>query len=164
MDARGAVEATLFTASGPLSVREIAERTSMSEEKVLNVLQDLIRIYDMMNSAIKIAKIGNDYAMALREEYAHFNENYSAGEISKGMMKTLATIAYNQPIMQSTLAQNIGARVYEDVPALIEMGLVHGKKVGQSKELTTTRKFMEYFGVEANSKDGIRKWIESISQ
>ena len=115
-----------------MTVREIAERTSLSEDKVLNVLQDLSRVYDMMNSAIRIAKIGNDYAMALREEYAHYTENFTSGELTKGMMKTLATIAYNQPILQSELFRNIGARVYEDVPVLIEMGLVHAKKVGQT--------------------------------
>ncbi len=163
MDARGAVEAALFTSSRPMTVREIAERTSLSEDKVLNVLQDLSRVYDMMNSAIRIAKIGNDYAMALREEYAHYTENFTSGELTKGMMKTLATIAYNQSILQSELFRNIGARVYEDVPVLIEMGLVHAKKVGQTKELTTTKKFMEYFGVEASNKDGIRKWIDSMS-
>ncbi len=163
MDARGAVEAALFTSSHPMPVREIAERTSLSEEKVKDVLQDLSRVYDMVNSAIRIAKIGNDYAMALREEYTHYAENFVGGELTKGMMKTLATIAYNQPILQSELFRNIGARVYEDVPALIEMGFVHAKKVGQTKELTITKKFMEYFGVEASSKDGIRKWIESMS-
>ena len=164
MDARGAVEAALFTSSRPLPVKEIAERTNLSEEKVKDLLQDLIRIYDMMKSAIKIGKVGNDYAMMLREEYAGYTNQFTDAELTRGMMKTLATIAYNQPILQSELCRNIGARVYEDVPALIEMGFVHAKKSGQTKELTTTRKFMEYFGVEANSKDGIRKWIESISQ
>jgi segregation and condensation protein B len=164
MDARGAVEAALFTSSRPMPLREIAERTNLPEEQVENVLQDLIRIYDMMNSAIKVGKIGNDYGMMLREEYSGFAAQFTGAEITRGMMKTLATIAYNQPIMQSELCKNIGARVYDDVPALIEMGFIHAKRVGQTKELTTTKKFMEYFGVEASSKDGIRKWIESINQ
>ncbi|MBO6084176.1 MAG: SMC-Scp complex subunit ScpB [Candidatus Methanomethylophilaceae archaeon] len=164
MDARGAVEAILFTSPRPIPVREIAERTNLSEEKVQDVLQDLIRVYDMINSAIRIAKIGNDYAMALREEYTHIAETFIGTELTRGMMKTLATIAYNQPILQSELSNNIGARVYEDVPVLIERGLVHAKKVGQTKELTTTKKFLEYFGIEANSKDGIRKWIESMNK
>ena len=105
MDARGAVEAALFTSSRPMPLREIAERTNLPEEQVENVLQDLIRIYDMMNSAIKVGKIGNDYGMMLREEYSGFAAQFTGAEITRGMMKTLATIAYNQPIMQSELCK-----------------------------------------------------------
>lgn len=163
MDARGAVEAALFTASRPISVREMSDRTSLSEAKIENVLQDLSRVYDMMNSAIKIAKVGNEYTMMLRDEYSNYSEKFTDTDLTKSMMKTLVTIAYNQPIMQSELCKNIGSRVYDDVPVLIEKGLVHAKKVGLSKELTTTRKFVEYFGIEASGKEGIRKWIESLS-
>ena len=76
------------------------------------------------------------------------------------MMKTLSAIAYNQPIMQSELFRNLGSRVYEDVPVLIEKGLVSAKKVGNSKELSTTKRFMEYFCVEATGKKDIRRWMD----
>lgn len=158
------MEAALFTSSRPMSVRELSDRTSVSEEKVLDVLQDLSRIYDMMKSCIKIAKVGNDYSMMLREEYSDYTEKFTDADLSRSMMKTLVTIAYNQPILQSELFKNIGARVYDDVPALVERDLVRAKKVGQTKELSTTRKFLEYFGIEAANKDGIRQWIESLSK
>ena len=145
-----------------MTLRELSERTNLSEEKVESLLQDLTRVYDMVNSAVKIAQIGNKYAMTLREEYSHYSERFSETEMSRGVMKTLATIAYNQPVLQSELMRTIGARVYEDVPELIERGLVHAKRSGQTKELTTTKKFLEYFGIEAATKDGIRKWIDSM--
>ena len=84
--------------------------------------------------------------------------------MTPGMMRTLSTIAYNQPVLQSELFKTRGPRTYDDVLMLIEMGFVSAKKSGQTKELTTTKKFLEYFGIEANSKDGIRKWIESMNK
>lgn len=162
MNARGVVEAALFTSSGPLSMEDLMDRTCLSAEKIENVLKDLERVYDMINSAMRIGKVGDGYSIMLRDEYTGYVEKYVGSELTKGMMKTLATIAYNQPITQSELNRNIGARVYEDVPALVELGLIHAKRVGQTKELTTTRKFLEYFGIESSTKDGIRKWIESL--
>lgn len=164
MKARGVVEAALFTSSGPLSMEELMDRTNLSAERIENVLKDLERVYDMIDSAMRIGKVGGGYSIMLREEYVAYTERYVGAELTKGMMKTLATIAYNQPITQSELNRNIGSRVYEDVPALAEMGLIHAKKIGQTKELTTTRRFLEYFGIDSSTKDGIRKWIESLGQ
>ena len=163
MNAKGAVEAALFSASGPLKVREIAERTGLSDDKVKELLERLHDDYERRNSAIKVSKIGSDYAMMLRDEYMGYTEKFTTSELTPGMMKTLSAIAYNQPIMQSELFKTLGSRIYEDVPVLVEKGLVSARKVGQTKELTTTKKFMEYFGVEATGKKDIRRWMDEQS-
>ena len=163
MNAKGAVEAALFSASGPLKVREIAERTGLSDDKVKELLERLHDDYERRNSAIKVSKIGSDYAMMLRDEYMGYTEKFTTSELTTGMMKTLSAIAYNQPIMQSELFKTLGSRIYEDVPVLVEKGLVSARKVGQTKELTTTKKFMEYFGVEATGKKDIRRWMDEQS-
>lgn len=160
MDPKGAVEAALFSASAPLRVRDIAERTGLDDDKVRGLLERLHDDYERRNSAIKISKVGAEYVMMLREEYSEYADKFTATELTPGMMKTLSAIAYNQPIMQSELFRNLGSRVYEDVPVLIEKGLVSAKKVGNSKELSTTKRFMEYFGVEATGKKDIRRWMD----
>lgn len=160
MNPKGAVEAALFSASSPLRVRDIAERTGLDDDKVKELLERLHDDYERRNSAMKISKIGADYVMMLRDEYLEYADKFSTAELTPGMMKTLSAIAYNQPIMQSELFKNLGSRVYDDVPVLVEKGLVSAKKVGQSKELTTTKRFMEYFGVEATGKKDIRRWMD----
>ena len=160
VNAKGAVEAALFSSSNPLRVRDIAERTGLSDEKVREMLERLHDEYERRNSAMKISKIGSDYVMMLRDEYIDYTDRFTTAELTPGMMKTLSAIAYNQPIMQSELFKTLGSRVYDDVPALVEKGLVAAKKVGQTKELTTTKKFMEYFGVEATGKKDIRRWMD----
>lgn len=160
MNAKGAVEAALFSASGPLRVKDIAERTGLEEEKVKTLLERLADEYERRSSAIKVSKIGSDYVMMLRDEYMDYTDKFTTAELTPGMMKTLSAIAYNQPILQSELFKTLGSRVYDDVPVLVEKGLVGARKVGQTKELTTTKRFMEYFGVEATNKKDIRRWMD----
>lgn len=160
MDPKGAVEAALFSSPDPLRIIDISQRTGLSEGEVKNGLKQLEMEYDRDDSAIKIAKIGSEYIMQLRDEYRDIAGKFSEQEIPKGTLKTAVTIAYHQPILQSELAKNLGPRVYDDMKILLDLDLVHGKRKGQTLELTTTKKFSEYFGIEGTSKEAIRKWIE----
>ncbi|MDR1690450.1 MAG: SMC-Scp complex subunit ScpB [Candidatus Methanoplasma sp.] len=161
MDEKGAVEAALFSSAEKISVSEIAERTGLKELDIRHALKDLRQEYDDRGSAIMIAKIGNEYRMTLRTEYTDYTGKFAKAEMSGGMMRTLSTIAYNQPVLQSELFKTRGPRTYDDVHALIDMGMVSGKKAGQTLELTTTKKFSEYFGIGSTRIADIKKWIES---
>lgn len=161
MDAKGAVEAALYSSSENLRITDIAERTGFSEEEIRTALMDLRREYDDRESAIVIAKIGTEYRMMLRSEYSDFTGKFGKAEMSAGLMRTLSTIAYNQPVLQSELVRTRGPRAYDDVHRLKELDFVTGKRAGQTVELTTTNKFSEYFGIGSTRKADIRKWIES---
>lgn len=163
MDPQGAVEAALFSSGEPLRPSDIAERIGIPEGDVKNALQQLTMEYDRRGSAIKIAKIGPGYIMQLRDDYTKFAE-FSEREIPKGTLKTAVAVAYHQPILQSELANQLGPRVYDDVKDLVERGLIRAKQRGQTKELSTTPKFSEYFGIEGTSKESIRKWIERMDK
>ncbi len=161
MDVKGAVEAALFSSPENLRISQIAERIGFPEEEVRTALMDLRKDYDDRDSAIVIAKIGTEFRMMLRSEYSDFTGMFGKAEMSGGLMRTLSTIAYNQPVLQSELVKARGPRAYEDVHRLIEMDFVSGKRVGQTQELTTTKRFAEYFGIGSTRKDDIRKWIEA---
>ncbi|MCL2143504.1 MAG: SMC-Scp complex subunit ScpB [Methanomassiliicoccaceae archaeon] len=164
MDARGAVEAALFASAKGLRVIDIANQTGLTEEAVRVALKSLAIEYERMGSAITIAKIDAEYAFQLRSEYAHYAEKFSEIEIAKGVLRTAAAIAYNQPLLQSELFRTLGARVYDDVRKLMELDLITGRHKGQTLELTTTKKFAEYFGIEGTSKADIKKWIERVDK
>ncbi len=161
MDVKGAVEAALFSSAENLRISQIAERTGFPEEEVRTALLDLRREYDDRDSAIMIAKIGGEFRMMLRTEYSSCTGTFAKAEMSPGVMRTLSTIAYNQPVLQSELFKTRGPRTYDDVHKLIEMGLVSGRKSGQTLELTTTKRFSEYFGIGSTRKSDIRAWIEA---
>jgi len=164
VDARGAVEAALFASAKGLRVIDIANQTGLTEEAVRVALKSLSVEYERMGSAIKIAKIGAEFAFQLRDEYSQYSEKLSEVEIRKSVLRTAATIAYNQPLLQSELFRTLGGRVYDDVRELIELDLISGRPKGQTLELTTTKKFAEYFGIEGTSKEDIKKWIERMDK
>ncbi|MGN0098364.1 MAG: SMC-Scp complex subunit ScpB [Candidatus Methanomethylophilaceae archaeon] len=161
MDPKGAVEAALFSSAGNLRISDIASKTGIPEEEVRLALLDLRRDYDERASAIVIAKIGTEYRMMLRPEYSDCAGTFAKAEMAPGVMRTLSTIAYNQPVLQSELFKTRGPRTYDDVHKLVELGFVSGKRSGQTLELTTTKKFSEYFGIGSTRKADIRAWIEA---
>lgn len=161
MNVKGAIKAALFSSSDPMTVKEIAERAGMSATDARYAVMDLRKEYDARDSAIMIAKVGNGYRMMLRTEYSEYTGRFAKAEMTGGMMRTLSTIAYNQPVLQSELFKTRGARTYDDVRTLTEMGMVSGRKAGQTLELTTTKKFVEYFGIGSTRLQDIREWIET---
>jgi segregation and condensation protein B len=162
VDEKGAVEAALFSSVEKISAAQIAEKTGLPEENIRTALRDLRKEYDEReSSAIMIAKIGNEYKMMLKPEYTDFIGSFARTEMTGGMMRTLSTIAYNQPVLQSELFKTRGPRTYDDVRALIELDLVAAKRSGQTWELTTTKKFSEQFGIGSTRIADIKKWIES---
>lgn len=161
MNVKGAVEAALFSSADNITVQGIVERTGLPESDVRYAIMDLRKEYEERDSAIMIAKIGNDYRMMLKTEYSDYTGKFARAEMTGGMMRTLSTIAYNQPVLQSELFKTRGARTYDDVKALMDMDLISGKKAGQTIELTTTKKFSEYFGIGSTKLADIRIWIEA---
>ena len=157
MDERTIVEAALFAATESLRVDDIVARTGLSEPDVRYALKDLKMEYDMRNSAIVISEAAGNYRMVLRQEYQKYIDDFARPAIPGGVMRTLVTIAYNQPVLQSKLVKVRGPRAYEDVKVLRSMGLVSASSNGQTKELSTTAKFAEQFGIGTNSKAPIRK-------
>jgi segregation and condensation protein B len=164
VDARGAVEAALFASAKGLRVIDIANQTGLTEEAVRVALKSLTIEYERMGSAVKVAKIDAEFAFQLREEYARFTEKFTEAEISRGVQRTAAVIAYHQPVLQSELCRTLGPRVYDDVRRLMDLDLISGKPKGQTLELTTTKKFAEHYGIEGTSKADIKNWIEKMDK
>ncbi|MBE6528103.1 MAG: SMC-Scp complex subunit ScpB [Thermoplasmata archaeon] len=163
MDSKAAVEAALYSASDKLSISEIAEKTGIPVEEVRTAVMDLRRDYDERDSAIQIAKIGTEYRMMLRPEYSECTGSFAKAELSGGVLRTLTTIAYYQPVLQSELLKLRGPRVYDDVHALVDMDFVAKKRAGNTWELTTTKKFAEYFGIGSTRIKDIQAWIKEKS-
>ncbi|MBO5547242.1 MAG: SMC-Scp complex subunit ScpB [Candidatus Methanomethylophilaceae archaeon] len=163
MNVKAAVEAALYSASENLKISDIAARTNLPVEEVRTAVMDLRREYDDRDSAIQIAKIGTEYRMMLRPEYTEVTGTFAKAELSGGVLRTLTTIAYYQPVLQAELLKLRGPRVYEDVHTLVEMDFVARKRAGNTWELTTTKKFAEYFGIGSTRIKDIQAWIKERS-
>jgi segregation and condensation protein B len=80
-------------------------------------------------------------------------------EMRTDLLKTLALIAFHQPVKQSNLRHMIGERIYGDVDQLMNMHLVHSEPHGSTEVLTTTRLFPEYFGIDSTKPEEIREFL-----
>lgn len=156
MKAVHVVEAALFSAGRAVSIQEICDETGLNKSAVRQAVDDLRKAYDERDTVIEVRKAGAKWAMQVRKQAADPAARFAQMEIAPKLLKTLALIAYHQPIKQSELFDMVGSRVYDHVPELKERGLVKTRKDGQTKIITTTQAFPEYFGLDAASPDEIR--------
>ena len=153
------VEAALFSAGRPLKASEIALATGIGAETVRKAIKKLTSEYKDRDTAIEISKVAGKYVMQLKEKYSEPAEMLAKTEIPKQYLKTASLIAYHQPIKQSDLVEMIGPRVYEHVRELQGLGVIKTKRYGATKILTTTKKFVESFGIDARKPEEIKKWL-----
>jgi segregation and condensation protein B len=156
------VESVLFSASKPVSVEEIKEATGLNKKQVTEALEGLIQAYNVernKDTSIEIIKAGNKYTMQVKKKFFDQSVMIAKPEIQSHHLKTLALIAFHQPVKQSNLRRMIGPRVYDHVDELVDMKLVHSKPHGTTEMLTTTKLFPEYFGIDSTKPEEIREFL-----
>jgi segregation and condensation protein B len=153
------VEAALFSAGKPLAVDEIAENAGLDRRKVPGYLKDLQQRYAAASSALEIGRAGEKWAMQVRTAYAEKTTRLAPMEIPLKLLKTLALVAYHQPVLQSALKEMVGEKVYEHVQLLVELGLVKKRVHERSFLLVTSERFPEYFGIPAADREGIKTFL-----
>jgi segregation and condensation protein B len=154
------IEAELFSAAKPVTVSELSEKSGLDTRTVRSALDKLSDEYNVSDRAIEIAKMGPRYAMQVKKEFKEYAWKLSEMNIPKDVLKTASLIAYYQPVLQSKLFDLIGNKVYEHVKILEEMKLIRTKTKKNSYELTTTKKFIETFGIDARSRAEVKAWME----
>ncbi len=73
-------------------------------------------------------------------------------ELSPALIKTLALIAYKQPISQSKVVRIIGNRAYDYIRELRKKEFITVRKKGRTKILSTTGHFRKYFALPEGVK------------
>ena len=156
------VESVLFSASKPVSINEIKESTGLSPKKINEALENLIKNYNVERkneTSMEIVKAGNKYTMQVKKRFVDQSVMVAKPEIQSHLLKTLALIAFHQPIKQSNLRRMIGPRVYDHVDELSAMKLIYAKKYKTTEMLTTTKLFPEYFGIDTTKPEEIRDFL-----
>jgi len=159
-DSERLVEAALFMAGKPVTVSEIQETQNIDSRTIRSALNKLQDKYESKDMAIEVVKIGTKYVMQVKEQYRPNVESIVTPELSKEVLKVASLIGYYQPILQSRLSALAGPQIYDGVRELVEIGFIRAKPKGRSLELTTTSKFIEYFGISARSRSEVKAWFE----
>jgi|TARA_B100001750_G_scaffold186797_1_gene156105 segregation and condensation protein B len=155
-----AVEAALFSAGRALDATETAEATGLSRNKALGALEALAELYKTREGALEVVKLGHKYALQLKAEAIEFGRRLAPQEIPAYLLRTLALIAHEQPMLQTELKYKLGDKVYEHVGELLELGMIQRERKGRTFELSVTEAFMEYFGIDAESQAEMKAYLE----
>jgi len=155
-----AVEAALFSGGKALDATEVAEATGLSRNKALGALDSLFELYKTREGALEIVKLGHKYALQLKTEAVEYGRRLAPQEIPSYLLRTLALIAHEQPMLQKELKRKLGDKVYEHVSELVELGMIQRERKGRSFELSVTSAFMEYFGINADNQNELKTYLE----
>ncbi len=151
------LEAALFMSPKPLPLEElkaIAEIDSRLQTKAL--LDELIYFYKTRKTALEIVESPIGYQMRVKEDYEDKVKHFAQDSMfSRGVMKTLALIAYKQPINQSLVVAYRNNKAYDHLKLLLEAGFIKREPKGRTFALTTTTKFIEYFGKDFNKDKSV---------
>ncbi len=149
VDYKKTVEAALFVSGRPMGMEEIAQTVGIgSVGHVKKILEELISDYQNRDSSLIISKVGEKYALGIRNEYAErVNSLAGTPDISKSSLRILAYISKNEPVMQNSVVKAFGSSTYDHVKELLDKEFIRTMKVGRTKRIETTNKFREYFSL-----------------
>ncbi|WP_324736700.1 SMC-Scp complex subunit ScpB [Thermococcus sp. SY098] len=159
------VEAALFVAGRPLSIKELSKALGIKSLDYLEKLIELIAAeYAERKSAIEVVRVlGDKYVMQVKQEYSQrVIHLMPKPDLRTGELKTLALIAYLQPIEQSKIIKLRGSQAYEHIKHLLQMGLIYAEPYERTKLLGTTQKFAELYGFPENDPLLIKEAFKKV--
>jgi len=158
MEDKDLIEAVMFASGRPVSSHELAKNLKIETREVTRIMKELRKEYEERDGPIEITKtIKDEYVMQLRDEYSEIAENYlPRARESRALLKTLALIAYKQPVEQSDVIAIRGTSAYKHVKELEERNLVQRKPKERTYILSTTKEFCELYGLKSADPNDVK--------
>jgi segregation and condensation protein B len=150
------VEALLFVASQPLSLKELAALTDAPPERIERALDALGDRYGEGRSGVVLEQAAGGWGFRASRETAEVCARLvnrpSAKGISQAALETLAIIAYLQPVSRPEIARIRGVGADSAVSGLLERGLIEeagrADSPGSPVVYRVTNAFQRVFGID----------------
>ncbi len=175
MELKLILEAILFSAQKPLSLKEIRdvfagapehaqgdERARalkrIKEAEVVAALEALQREHEQGGRSFRLACVAGSWQFVTEPQYAPWlkalvGHKARAPRLSQPALETLAIVAYRQPVTRAEVEQVRGVAVDGVMQTLLERGLIdpagRAEVVGRPMTYGTTPAFLEYFGLRS---------------
>ena len=159
------LEATLFGAGRSMSVTELCDSLGYDEDEMLDCLYSLrSTLKRRRGGALQIAEVGDRWAIEVKPDIADHLPKEAKTELPKKLLKAASLIAYHQPMSQSRLVELLGQKAYDYVRELAQYGMIDRRKDGNTRRLTTTRRFSEAFGCPYTDRKKVKAWFREQVQ
>jgi segregation and condensation protein B len=153
---RSRLEAVLFLAREPLSVRKLAQLSNLTDgTEARTLLSSLQKCYGERGCAFQVVQVAGGYQLLSRAEFANWLRPLAARErairLTPPALETLAVVAYRQPVLRAEVEAIRGVACGEILRQLMDRDLL--RIVGRSEELGrplsygTTKRFLQAFGL-----------------
>jgi len=149
------LEAALYVAGRPLNLKTLGYLIGTRSKKRVNGLTSmLVEEYRSRDTALEVLELEDHrFVLQLKTEYSSKVRRLAARPLlTDGPLRTLAYIAYRQPVVQKQVIDARGSHAYRHVKQLVDMGLVDCEKRGRNKVLRASEYFADYFGLSHNLK------------
>lgn len=158
-EGKAKVEALLFASPKGLRVEEICEKLKLPLDEVNEILNVLREEYSR-HSTFEVVEEHGVWKFRIREEVLKYVEPFVRPELGKGILETLAYIAYKAPVKQSEVVRFRGNKAYAHIRALIELGFISARKFSRTLLLELTQRFYEYFDIQKGEEKYLFKESE----
>ncbi len=149
------IEALLFAAAAPLSLRDLAARLPHGCDPA-EALARLRRSY--AGRGVELHKAGEGWAFRTAPDLAHLmhEEVVETRKLSRAATETLAIIAYHQPATRAEIEEIRGVALSRGtLDQLLELGWIRlGRRrqtPGRPVTFVVTDAFLDHFGLESTS-------------
>ncbi len=173
------IEAVIFASDKALTSMEITEVVNNAfgfmEDKIVldqveSALEGIVEKYQSEFYPFEVRQSGGGWQFLTKKEYhktiAQLNGDKFLKRLSAAALETLSIIAYKQPITKSEIEAIRGVNCDYAVQRLLEKELViitgrNENMVGKPLIYTTSKSFMDYFGI--NSSEDLPKIKEILA-
>lgn len=150
------IEALIFVADEPLSVKTIADVLKEDKEVVSQTVQALAQEFNGRNSGLQLREVAGGWQFATRPEYHEhvraFLKTRPSAKLSIASLETLAVIAYRQPVTVPEILEIRGVQSPSAIKTLLDKKLIvaKGRKetVGRPMMYGTSKEFLLQFGLK----------------
>ncbi|MBI5884719.1 SMC-Scp complex subunit ScpB [archaeon] len=150
-EAKKIIEAALFMSPTALKTEDFGKiARGYKAEEIRLALELLRKEFNERDTSLKVIESMNGWQMAVKEEYEDKVIHLAASsQFNKSILRTLAFIAYKEPLKQSALIKLRNNKAYDHIKLLEAKGFIQRKQEGQTYLVSTTNKFRQYFGEDA---------------
>jgi segregation and condensation protein B len=168
---RAVLEAIIYVADEPLSLAQIAASLQQPQERIRQLLDQLIAEFQKPEHGILIREVAGGYKMATKPEHHEAVRAFVKSlkpplKLSLPALETLAVIAYKQPVTAPEIMEVRGVQGAGVLKTLLDRKLiaVAGRKnvVGKPILYKTTKEFLIQFGLKDLSELPTLKEFEEI--
>lgn len=150
----GAVEALLFAAGKPVSLKSLCEILEKDKDEVKDALQTLEMNLIERKSGIQLVKLNDAYQLATLEVYYDYVckllDNRPKPTLSQAALEVLAIVAYNPKVTRAEMEKIRGVSSDSAMNKLLEYNLIEevGRMdaPGRPMMYQTTDEFLKMFG------------------